>query len=72
MNVHVLICDDDSAFTKEMETWLYDYHFSNFDGSITIQARSNPKLVSDLELSWADIAFLDIDMTPINGIEMAR
>ena len=72
MNVHVLICDDDSSFTKEMETWLFDYHFSNFDGSITIQARSNPELFSDLELSWADIALLDIDMTPINGIEMAR
>lgn len=72
MNIHALICDDEVSFSKELEAWLYDFHFSHCDGSIQIQRQNKPEYLSDQDLSLADIVFLDIDMSPISGIAIAR
>ena len=66
----ILVCDDEKIYTDTISANVRSYFNSkNIPHSISAFTDSSEVLKSDMSY---DIAFLDIEMAPINGIEIAR
>lgn len=69
--MQILICDDNRLFLQKMQTQLMQYG-QELGLAFSITAAESAQEVSQLDLSQFDIAFLDIDMGELNGIDIAR
>lgn len=71
--INISICDDEVLFTKNLASKIKDllagYEFQDF--SLKVFNNGN-KLIEHKRDSGCDIAFLDIDMPHINGINLAE
>lgn len=68
--MRAIICDDDSHFAKKLERSVTQY-YRNLGMTIEILVETKPvQLLSRNDLTSFDIAFLDADMSPIDGIEV--
>lgn len=70
MILHILVCDDDPAFVARLSDWLRQNTARDLNPDV--HTCTDPAALTDAELSTFDIIFLDIDMGPSNGIEVAR
>lgn len=70
MNIKILVCDDDINFVSYMTTWLNN-HVPQFC-QISIHGETNPANLTEEDLRSCNIAFLDIDMKTLNGIDVAK
>lgn len=70
MNIRILICDDERAFTDRIAQWLEEHQTSNCKLHITV--KNNADQVTDDLLCACDLLFLDIDMGEISGMDIAR
>lgn len=70
MNIKILVCDDDSDFVAYMITWL-NQHTPPFC-QLSVHGETDPANLTEEDLSTCDIAFLDVDMKTINGIDVAK
>ena len=69
--LHILICDDDTAFTNTLQSAiaaLPDYHRRQMQ-TICV---NDPRVLTKTDIQRADLVFLDIDMGDINGMKLAR
>lgn len=70
--MRAIICDDDGHFAKRFEQSVTRF-YRDMGISIDVIVATNPKeLLSRSDLTSFDIAFLDADMKPIDGIEVGR
>ena len=72
IRMRAIICDDDGHFAKRFEQSVTRF-YRDMGISIDVIVATNPKeLLSRSDLTSFDIAFLDADMKPIDGIEVGR
>ena len=70
--MRAIICDDDSCFAKKLEQSVTQF-YRNMGITIDTIVVTNPQeLLHRNDLISFDIAFLDADMKPIDGIEVGR
>ena len=70
--MRAIICDDDGRFAKKLEQLIMQY-YRNMGMTIDTTVVTNPQnLLKRNDLANFDIAFLDADMKPIDGIEVGR
>lgn len=70
--MRAIICDDDGHFARYLEQSISQY-YRNIGITIDTVVVNKPKaLLKRDDLSDFDIAFLDADMKPIDGIEVGR
>lgn len=69
--IHILICDDDTAFAQDMCKRILDLPAYSTK-SMTVQCLSNTNEINAELLTKYDILFLDIDLGKKNGISLAR
>lgn len=70
--MRAIICDDDGGFAKKLEQSVIRY-YRNLGITIDTIVVTNPQqLLNRSDLANFDIAFLDADMQPIDGIEVGR
>lgn len=70
--MRAIICDDDGHFAKKLEQSVTRF-YRDMGISVDVIVVTNPKeLLSRSDLTSFDIAFLDADMKPIDGIEVGR
>lgn len=67
--MNVLICDDDKAAALQIESMLKSY-CASIGRSVNLHTFTQPAQIGHMELF--DIAFLDIDMKDVNGVDLAR
>lgn len=67
----ILICDDDQAFAQKMNQRLEAYA-KNRHLKIQIDTVCDPITASRMSFEVYDIAFLDIDMGAVNGMDLAN
>lgn len=67
----VLICDDDVNFAHLLDEKLRGIFFGT-ERQVKIDCVTTPAVLSNKALSAYDLAFLDIDMGSVNGIDLAR
>lgn len=68
----ILLCDDNLRFAEKVATIIESYYRTKSIPT-TCFVTSNPKeVLSRQDISEFDVAFLDADMKPINGIEVGR
>lgn len=68
----VLICDDDYLFAKRLGNMVEQY-YRQHQLMIECQIYKSPSaLLEGDDLQNFQVAFLDVDMTPINGIELGE
>lgn len=69
-NMNIAVCDDSQLFIKTLERELK--HFAALrDTSVNLRAFLNPNRLLDENLSDIQVAFLDIEMPQLNGLELA-
>ena len=68
--MNVVICDDDSVFASELKACV-EQIFSTLHISAALKVYTD-SLVCKNAKEPADIAFLDIQMAPVSGIELAK
>lgn len=72
IRMRAIICDDDGHFAKRFEQSVTRF-YRDMGISIDVIVATNPKeLLSRSDLTSFDIAFLDADIKPIDGIEVGR
>lgn len=72
VRMRAIICDDDGRFAKKLEQLIMQY-YRNMGMTIDTTVVTNPQnLLKRNDLANFDIAFLDADMKPIDGIEVGR
>lgn len=72
IRMRAIICDDDGYFAKKLEQSVTQF-YRNIGISIDVIVVTKPRnLLSRSDLTSFDIAFLDADMKPIDGIEVGR
>lgn len=69
--LHILLCDDEECFLTRMKTTLLSLSAS-WGRKITIHCIQEPNELQNINFRSFDIAFLDIDMGELNGIDLAR
>lgn len=70
--MRVLVCDDDKPFAFKISKVIRDY-YRNREIEVRIDAFSAPQVVLEQgQLESYDVAFLDADMKPINGIQLGH
>lgn len=69
--LNVLVCDDEAGFLVRMRTALLALSQANHL-NLKLCCIQDPAKLEELDLSQIDIAFLDIDMGTVNGIDLAR
>lgn len=71
MRVNILVCDDELSFAEKLSEMLYQQHLP--EGiSISIIKTNRAADLSDNQLSYFHIMFLDIDMGKCSGMDIAR
>ena len=70
MKIKILVCDDDLLFIENFSDQLKKCSVKNYQ--LAIHTETDPSKLSDQQLISFDIAFLDIDMAPLNGIALAK
>lgn len=70
MEINILVCDDDQFFIDTFVTQLKEC--SSCELQLDISTETNPDNLTDEKLMSFDLAFLDIDMVPYNGITLAK
>ena len=68
--MNVVICDDDPVFASELKACV-EQIFSTLHMSAALKVYTN-SLACKNAGEPADIAFLDIQMVPVSGIELAK
>lgn len=69
--LHILICDDDTAFTNTLQSAIAALPDYNRRQMQTICV-NDPRVLTKTDIQRADLVFLDIDMGDINGMKLAR
>lgn len=70
--MRAIICDDDKRFAKELERQVLQV-YRHMGINVEIIVFSDPvALVKSKDLAMVDIAFLDAEMTPMDGIEVGH
>lgn len=69
--LHILICDDDTAFTNTLQSAIAALPDYNRRQMQTICV-NDPRVLTRTDIQRADLVFLDIDMGDINGMKLAR
>ena len=69
--IHVLVCDDDATFVENMTTRLNELALQ-LKRKIKVTKVVHPEYLTAKTARDIDIAFLDIDMGKINGMDIAR
>ena len=69
--IHILICDDDAAFTQNMVSKIKALSAYS-PKAMTLQCLTDVSSMNSEVLTKFDILFLDIDLKNKNGIELAR
>lgn len=72
IQLRAIVCDDDVCFAKKLEQAVTQF-YRNRGISIDMIVATDPQnLVRRKDLTRFDIAFLDADMKPMDGIEVGR
>lgn len=72
VRMRAIICDDDGRFAKRLEQSVTQY-YRNMGMTLDTIVVTNPKILFQRsDLASFDIAFLDADMKPMDGIEVGR
>lgn len=69
--MRLLICDDERQFAEDLRQRIIDF-LKEPSWKITINCISNVDQMVEIDASQYDIAFLDIDMDNLNGIDLAH
>lgn len=69
--MRILVCDDDHTFAESLAERVKQ-QVAQFLRRVKVDCVTDPKTLERYPLESYDIAFLDIDMKPQNGIEIAR
>ena len=69
--MRVLICDDEPFYAEKIQKLLQDY-CTNYGIGADFLTVTNTNYLKDQQLAQVDIAFLDIDMVPVNGLIVAQ
>lgn len=69
--VQIFLCDDDPAFVQQLSQMLEDLA-RGYGEKVEIRQTVHPRQILPEQLRDVDIAFLDIDMGQVNGIDLAR
>lgn len=69
--MRVLICDDEPFYAEKIQKLLQDY-CTNYGIGADFLTVTNTNYLEDQQLAQVDIAFLDIDMVPVNGLIVAQ
>lgn len=72
VRMRAIICDDDGRFAKKLEQSVTQYYRKIGMTLDTIVVTSPKILLQRSDLTSFDIAFLDADMKPMDGIEVGR
>lgn len=72
VQMRAIICDDDGHFAKNLEQSVTQYYRKMGIPLDTIVVTSPKILLQRSDLTSFDIAFLDADMKPMDGIEVGR
>lgn len=72
IRMRAIICDDDGRFAKKLERSVTQFYRNMGITMATIVVTNSQALMSRIDLTSFDIAFLDVDMKPIDGIEVGR
>lgn len=70
-NVFILVCDDDAAFAGQLAEKIEAIVKPQMPRS-TVDCATDAAQLRALPLAKYDLAFLDIDMGPLNGVDLAR
>lgn len=71
INMKIIICDDNTAFSKALFKRIHLY-CAKKEWQLECEFFSSPLKLLATDLSAVQVAFLDIDMPGINGLEVAR
>ena len=69
--MRILVCDDDAAFAGQLAEKIEAIVKPQIPRS-TVDCATDAALLRALPLAKYDLAFLDIDMGPLNGVDLAR
>ena len=70
-SMRILVCDDDAAFAGQLAEMIEAIVKPQMPRS-TVDCATDAALLRALPLAKYDLAFLDIDMGPLNGVDLAR
>jgi len=70
-SMRILVCDDDAAFAGQLAEKIEAIVKPQMPRS-TVDCATDAALLRALPLAKYDLAFLDIDMGPLNGVDLAR
>ena len=70
-SMRILVCDDDAAFAGQLAEKIEAIVKPQIPRS-TVDCATDAALLRALPLAKYDLAFLDIDMGPLNGVDLAR
>ena len=70
-HIHILICDDDPMFAEQLRRLLRACPLPA-PMEIAFHVATDPSSLSDEQLAQVQLAFLDVDMQPMNGLALAR
>lgn len=69
--MRLLVCDDDVQFARRLADRI-QAQVALTDRWVKVDCLQNPATLPQEDLARYDVAFLDIDMEPFNGMELAR
>ena len=69
--MNILVCDDDECFAQQLSTSINSLYTQN-GYSASTNCLTDISDINKLDFSLYDIAFIDIDLGEISGIEIAR
>ena len=69
--MRILVCDDDAAFAGQLAEKIEAIVKPQMPRS-TVDCATDAAQLRALPLAKYDLAFLDIDMGPLNGVDLAR
>lgn len=69
--MRILVCDDNQVFAENLAARIQQ-QASRLVKRVKVDYVIDPVQLDDYPLEHFDIAFLDIDMKPVNGLEIAR
>ena len=70
-SMRILVCDDDAAFAGQLAEKIEAIVKPQMPRS-TVDCATDAAQLRALPLAKYDLAFLDIDMGPLNGVDLAR
>lgn len=72
MPLRISLCDDEPHQISQMKTLLREWSENNDTGIETYEYNSAEQFLFDYETNACDLLLLDIEMTGINGMELAK